>query len=263
MIPKFFGQFLLENGIVKSDELLNAIKLQQEKNLKLGEIAISKGYLTSQQVEKVKHEQKTKDMLFGKIVLEKKLLNDEQLEEIITIQKNNHVYLGEVLVDLGYVDQESINKRLNQFKDEQRELDSLEIKFDYEHEYNPYLENFIDLSSKLLLRVAGIESKIGEIKIREKSNETLYLTVQIQFMGDMNAKLMLSFSKDAVFTLAENFLEQKISDEEIAMENAAEFFNVVCGNLSTKMQIDGKKNEINVPKIFIGSDTPTMKIDSN
>jgi two-component system chemotaxis response regulator CheY len=263
MVPKFFGQFLLENGVVVSDDLLTALNIQHEKNQKLGEIAVSEGYLTSDQVEKIRYEQKSKDMLFGQLVIQNKLLTDDQLKKIIRIQKNSHVYLGEVLVQEGIVSQSVIDKQLKIFKDEQKELDTLKIKFDFEHEYNPYIEDFIDLSVKLLLRVAGIESKIGKIKIREKSTETLYLTVQIPFTGDINAILMLSLSRDVVFQLVENFLEEKITDTEIATENAAEFFNVVCGNLSTKMQIDGKKNEIKIPKLIKGEDSSNITFNEN
>ncbi|NTW88764.1 MAG: chemotaxis protein CheX, partial [Desulfobulbaceae bacterium] len=41
MAVKFFGQFLIEQGVVTSDALLNAINLQDKNNLKLGEMAVA------------------------------------------------------------------------------------------------------------------------------------------------------------------------------------------------------------------------------
>ncbi len=46
MAVKFFGQFLVEQGIVTSEALLNAINLQDKNNLKLGEMAVAMGLIT-------------------------------------------------------------------------------------------------------------------------------------------------------------------------------------------------------------------------
>jgi CheY-specific phosphatase CheX len=58
---------------------------------------------------------------------------------------------------------------------------------------------FIDLVTKLLRRIADIESKIGSAIIREDKVDVHYASVFIDIAGSMYAKFMLSLTKDAVF----------------------------------------------------------------
>ena len=111
-------------------------------------------------------------------------------------------------------------------------------------------------------RVADIECKIGPVVVREGKTDVHYLTVAIDTSGALDSRMLISLSKDAVFETAEKFLEEKVDDEEVAVENAAEFINVVCGNVVTKMEKEGKKVSISIPKIFKGSETPTIELDS-
>ena len=50
MIPRFFGQYLLEKRLVTSEQLLKAIKYQDQSRKRLGDVAIECGYMTEAQV---------------------------------------------------------------------------------------------------------------------------------------------------------------------------------------------------------------------
>ena len=52
MAVKFFGQFLVEQGIVTGEALLNAINLQDKNNLKLGEMAVAMGLITPENIQR-------------------------------------------------------------------------------------------------------------------------------------------------------------------------------------------------------------------
>jgi two-component system chemotaxis response regulator CheY len=122
---------------------------------------------------------------------------------------------------------------------------------------------FIDLVTKLLRRIADIESKIGSAIIREDKVDVHYASVFIDIAGSMYAKFMLSLTKDAVFEIAERYLGEKVEDEEVAIETSGEFLNVICGNLATAMEKEGKKIKISIPQIIKGFDKPTLLIKLN
>jgi CheY-specific phosphatase CheX/ActR/RegA family two-component response regulator len=263
MIPKFFGQYLLERGIVKREQLIEAIKYQEENKQKLGEVALDKGYLTEAQIKNIHNEQKTTDLKFGELAIKLGYLNDDQLNELITIQKNNHIFLGEALVKKGFVSQKTIDTQLEKFKEEQKDISPINITLDVNDKYNAYILYYVDLVSKMLLRMADIESKPGKPIIREDKVDTHYLSVYIDITGGLYARLMLSLTKEAVFEIAQKFLGESIDDEDIAMENAGEFLNVVCGNLSSLMEREGKKIQISIPQMIKGFDKPTLLIKVN
>lgn len=263
MIPKFFGQYLLERGIVKREQLIEAIKFQEENKQKLGEVALERGYLTESQINKIKAEQKNTDMMFGELATNLGFLTESQVDELITIQKNNHMYLGEALVKKGFVSEKTIEIQLEKFKEEQKEVEPKDINIGINHPYNKYMAHFIDLTAKMLRRVADIESKIGSVIIREDKADIHYASVYIDLAGGMHARLMLSLTKEAVYEISERFLGERVEDEEVAMETAGEFLNIVCGNLATLMEKDGKKIKISIPQIIKGFDKPTMLIKVN
>lgn len=263
MIPKFFGQYLLERGIVKREQLIEAIKYQDDNKQKLGEVALEKGYLTPEQVDRINNEQKTTDMMFGELAVKMKYLTDQQLEELITIQKNHHMYLGEALVKKGFVSQKTIDMQLERFKEEQKNIIPQDIKLDFESELNPYIIHYVDLLTKLLRRVSDIESKIGNAIVREDKVDVHYVSIYIDLSGAVNSRLMISLTKDAAYEVARSYLGVDLDDEDVAIETAGEFLNVVCGNLATLMEREGKKVKISVPQYIKGFDKPTMLIKVN
>ena len=91
MIPKFFGQYLLEKQIINGKELVEAIEFQQKAKQKLGNVAITNGYISEKHAKKINLQQQSTDKMFGELALDGKYITQKQLDEIITIQQNNHV----------------------------------------------------------------------------------------------------------------------------------------------------------------------------
>ncbi len=64
---KFFGQYLIEQGVVDSDNIRAALKLMDEENRSLGELAEAGGILTSEEAAKVNTQQRYCDIPFGEL----------------------------------------------------------------------------------------------------------------------------------------------------------------------------------------------------
>ena len=61
----FFGQYLVQNQIVKLDELNAAIQFMRKNNPRVGDLAVQKKYLSAQQAQELHKEQRSVDMFFG------------------------------------------------------------------------------------------------------------------------------------------------------------------------------------------------------
>ena len=90
MAVMFFGQYLVEKGVVSREVLLQAIELQESVNLSVGAVAISMGLLTEADVERINQAQRTEDLRFGDMASKLGLLNQEQFQQVLTKQKNNY-----------------------------------------------------------------------------------------------------------------------------------------------------------------------------
>ena len=63
MFAQFFGGYLLNKGLVSSQDLTTAIEDKKNTRMRLGVLAINAGLMTAQQVEHVNITQQSVDML--------------------------------------------------------------------------------------------------------------------------------------------------------------------------------------------------------
>ena len=99
MTSKFFGQYLLENGRITSQQLFTALDRQKALIAPLGILALERNWLTSKQIERVLELQKKTNYRFGELAVSSGLLTQAQVDELLRQQDLSHrVLLGEVLV---------------------------------------------------------------------------------------------------------------------------------------------------------------------
>lgn len=265
MVPKFFGQYLLEKDVLSKDQLVKAINYQKSKILKLGEIAVDRGYITEKQAAKINNEQKRTDMRFGDLAVNMGMLTEEQLEEIITIQKNNHVYLGEAIVACGFLNQDSVDRELGHFKKEQTAIPMVEVMIEEDIPNKSSVETMVDLTGKLLLRVGDLQSKTGRLTITEEPVKNLGAMSVIDFKGSVSCRYILNVSWDVGHQIAKRtFKKDDLPfDKELILDTVAEFVNVVCGNVRSKIIEDGKTLDIDPPYNYLDDKDTTVPPRAN
>ena len=101
----FLGRFLVEQGAVTEAQLAEGLRYQQEKNRRIGEVAIERGVLTPGQVDVIRGRQDDDPRLFGDIAVGERHLSRRSLDDLLFFQKIQHTYLGEALLTLGHIDQ--------------------------------------------------------------------------------------------------------------------------------------------------------------
>ncbi|MEW5944627.1 MAG: chemotaxis protein CheX [bacterium] len=263
MVPKFFGQYLLEREILTSRQLVEAINYQRSKVLKLGEIALSKGFLTEKDVAKIHNEQKRTDMMFGELAVRMKMLTEEQLQEILTIQQNSHIYLGEAIVARGFLTLEELEKYLEGFKKEQILVPPIEVMIAEEIENKETMTVTVDMTCKMLRRIGDMLSKTGQLRYEDKAAKNLGVIATLDFKGDVSSRYMLNCSWNVAHQVArKTFKNEELPfDMELIADTIGEFVNVTCGNVRAKMLELGKRLEIEPPSTHMDSRTPEMALD--
>ena len=112
MAAKFFGQFLLENGAIDREQLLEALEIQRRSNPMLGELAERRGWLTAAQAARINERQRAEDKRFGDLAEEMGLLDAHQLGELLAEQKAGRKLFGEILVEHGMLTQARLDEQL-------------------------------------------------------------------------------------------------------------------------------------------------------
>jgi hypothetical protein len=112
-----FAAYLIEQQVLEPEQLEEAIRLQRQRHLLLGELGMLRGYLQPDGVDRILKAQQTSDRKFGELALEMGLLTPEQLQELLEAQANNHFYLGEALLALGHIrNKDELYQHLVRFK---------------------------------------------------------------------------------------------------------------------------------------------------
>ncbi|OLN27367.1 hypothetical protein DVDV_2165 [Desulfovibrio sp. DV] len=100
----FLGRFLVEQGAITEAQLEDGLRLQREKNRRIGEVAVERGVLSPDQVDVIRGRQDDDPRLFGDIAVGEHHLSRRSLDDLLFIQKIQHTYLGEALLLLGHID---------------------------------------------------------------------------------------------------------------------------------------------------------------
>ncbi|MFA7402733.1 MAG: chemotaxis protein CheX [Pelobacteraceae bacterium] len=249
MAVKFFGQFLVEQNIVSSEALLNAINLQDKINLKLGEMAVEMGLITPADIQRAHNAQMSKDMKLGDLLVEMGFLTLAQLNDIIIRQKNTHLYIGEALVQVGALTNADLQKHLDAFKADQAQYVSNGIELPVTSANNKIWEMTADLTYKMVTRVLDLQFRPGKCTLATVISPNFMLAA-MDLSGDVDARYLISVSEGLQKSIAKAILSEDSVDHEpseILEDTVMEFVNVVCGNVAAKASQMGVIMNINPP----------------
>lgn len=247
---KFFGQFLLEKNIIKAEELLEAVKYQESQNLKFGEYALSKGYITKKDIDRILTEQKRTDMQFGELAVKMGILTPAQVKEILTLQSNDHILIGEALVKKGFITADALEQELALFRKDQSQYIPGDVMVPDDIENPLIVRDFVDLTQKMLRRIANIIAKADKGVIRYTEPRQNYVTILTRLQGSLTYEYIFSTSLAVSKLIASGIIGENASGEpkEVISDGVKEFCNIVCGNIVAKMAQRGKSVDVGIPE---------------
>ncbi len=249
MFTQFFGNYLLNNGLVTISQLGEALNLQKTVKLRLGVLAINAGYMTANEVEKVHSMQAKIDKKFGSIAIEMGYMTDEQVEELLNSQKTGYLLLGQALVDKGFMTNEQFEKAIDNYKKEHKLADSdftliqnekmleiIENFYDFESFDDAALyTEYISLLFKNIVRFIGDDfTPLNSIQFEEfKCKCFTSQTIE----GEFNIFTAIDSDNDTFIKFASRFSQEVYSEnDDYVKASVSEFLNlnngIFCVNMS-------------------------------
>ncbi len=252
MFSAFFGNYLLNKGVVTSEQLNKVFNTQKRTRLKLGVLAINSKFMTAANVNHVHQLQTTLDRRFGEIAIIKGYLTDDQLADLLTKQKSEHLILAQALVDANVMDMVTFEEEINLYKlaygldDEQ--FDAIKngdidvvmtafLAFEKTGMSQFYID-FVTLFVKNIIRFIDSNVYIDRV---EKVDRIIYSHLFKQnIKGDKSIFTAYSADDKALLDVASQHAGEIFDKiEEYPLDSACEFLNLTNGLFVVNMSDQG------------------------
>ena len=252
MAAKFFGQFLLERGVINREQLLQALELQRQSNPLLGEIAERMGLLNATDVRRINDQQRREDKRFGDIAVALGLLDEAQVGRLIAKQQASRKLFGEILLEIGALDADTLGRELDRHR-EQREqaVDALQLGMTG-HRYGELAPRAAATATTLFGRVLHLPCQLAAL-MSSAELAAMPIAAQVLISGDRSFRLAIGCDEAMVLTIGRGFLAgavpPEIVDAELARDALGEFLNIVMGYV-VKEQVDADQHYTASPPQF-------------
>ncbi len=257
MFSQYFGHYLLNKGLISTEQLADALEYQRLAHLKLGVIAINAGMMNPAQVEQIHNMQKKADKRFGELAIEKGFINEEQLNTLLAAQKQGHLLLGQALIDRNYFTLEQLQRALEDYKRESgmstrqfnmvRNDDGQEIEQIFkklgESVLSKTYSDYVTLLIKNLIRFVD-DNPTVEINLLQSGYRTDWFVSQ-EITGKIHIKTGITCNTDVFIRLAAKFAEEDLKEaDELAQASVGEFLNLHNGVFLVNMSNNGIELEM-------------------
>ena len=252
----FFGQYLVSQGHVSQQQLDDAVQFQEQHNLPLGAVALSKALMSERQVLIVHAQQARTDKQFGQIAVERGFLSRAQLDELLREQSEARILLGEALIQRQSVSREDLNLALINYHTEQREAQR-KVRDKLRTFEDPFLLDLsVQLTTRMLLRMAGMASKLADVGPQRPP--TLGYWGQLEVDGDLPFELAVSLTDQLTDELKNGLNASRYSqeDDRDRISAVTELLNVVTGHVCTRLLHEDYDVEPKPPRVFALADEP-------
>lgn len=230
MAAKFFGQFLLEKGVITSAQLLRALDVQRTSNPALGEIAVECGMLTPAQALTINERQRREDRRFGDIAQSMGLLTGEEVAQLLDTQKARRKLFGEILVEEGFIDGARLEAELREHAGERddamRSLDGMLAV----HQHGRRVANAIAACNKLFPRLLRTQCQFSAV-VDPTAPPTFDAVAIVRVAADRPLVIGLAADAGTVAALGAAFMSMPVDacDDELARDAYGELVNVLMG----------------------------------
>jgi CheY-specific phosphatase CheX len=252
----FFGQYLLQEGAVTSEQLLRAVQLQAGKHLRLGELAVAAGLLTLDQMGELLREQRSVDKRFGELAVAHGYLTLVQVKELLAKQRVDQQALGEVLVKMAALSEAKLKEHLSAFELAQQTAGPLGLVVKIPH--GAEFSELAMLTGTLMQRCACVLSKPGVAVPGPVNFDRAFLQVQVSLVGQLRGRYILRFSKNLALQLAIGMGNRQAQTDQELVDAASEFANVVAGNFCARVASRNQSQTMAPPIATLGAEGPTV-----
>ncbi len=251
MQKHFFGQYLIDKGVISEAQFFAAMQLQHSGNVLLGQLALELNMLDTKQIKDINQQQATQNKCFGELAKGLGLLSDEQLQTLLLIQEHRNRRIGEVLVSEGILNPENLAKHLFLYKlDCHSALQHLQSGIAH-HPLKKTLNSAIEVCNALFLRLLQARCHVKNL-IDDYAQQASYAhTSHIIINGQSSFKIALACDDDTLINIACVFIEMEAKEMTIklALDVLGEFLNILVGQLLEALIGEGGESERSVPSL--------------
>jgi len=260
MKPRFFGHYLLANGLITAPQLLAAVEYQERNNPRLGELAVSMGLATQFEVEQIHALQATKDLRFGDAAQQLGLLDREKVARAVGAQQDRHLQLGQALAALGYLLPAQVEAAAAEFIAAEARLEPESVTIPEDLPLRRVAFELFHLAHKLLLRVCELPSKTERLRVVSDVVPLSDRNVAVALRGlpapelpdatdGASSSVLLCLPQQIAVDLATRF-SGEIAPSDAAVDGVAcELTSILCGNLQSVLAEQGARVEVSEPEV--------------
>lgn len=230
MAAKFFGQFLLEKGVISSAQLLRALDVQRTSNPALGELAVAHGMITEAQAAGINERQRREDRRFGDIAQAMGLLTDVEVGQLLDEQKSRRRMFGEILVDEGFLSREQLAAELGEHSGERDEaMRALEMTL-AGNLHGRRVSTAIANCNRLFPRLLRTQCQFSSV-IEAGSVPECDVVAIVRVATDRPLVVGLACDAGTLANIGAGFMSLPVEacDEELARDAFGELVNVLMG----------------------------------
>jgi hypothetical protein len=247
---QYFGNYLLNKGLLSTEQLCDVLAYERSVRTKLGILAIDAGFMTAAQVEEVHQLQHTMDKKFGEIAIDKGYLASSRLEDLLDSQNTKRLSLSQAILDRGYLNLAQLETELEAYKRDSN-LTSNQLEALHSSIFEVIVRTFIDLSTAkgnpeplydyTALMLRNILRFLGDEPVIDTDAPPVrgWLISQ-EMTGGINLFTGLVLDDALLLELATRFSgEQLDTVDELAKDSLAEFLNETNGIFTVNMSDRG------------------------
>jgi len=260
MLNQYFGQYLLNKGILTHVQLRQVLQCEQMVKVKLGVLAVNAGLMTAAQVEEVHDLQWAKDQKFGTLAVKQGYLTSEQVDGLLESQQAGHLTIMQAIIDKGYMTLVAVEKALADFRkeydikgkfhatDDENEMIKKLVDFSPAGDKADLLYNYVGLVQRNVVRFLNDTPLIVE-PITECQQTPKWLVTQ-EIIGDIPLSTGLLMDESALLGIASHFYGEKlVTVDELALDSVGEFLNVHNGVFCSLLSDAGVMADLQPPLV--------------
>ncbi|PLX74553.1 MAG: hypothetical protein C0615_09390 [Desulfuromonas sp.] len=225
MKEKKLGEILLECELINTEQLEQALDLQQGSDKPLGRILVEQEFLSERDLN-VTLDYYNKREKLGQILIRNKVINKGQLEHALEISQQRRISLGDTLVQLNMISEDQLATALSN----QYNMPYLQLK---EYDLTPGLGRFINKNYAVKNRAVVVEQKNDSvilamaIPLHPYELAELEAAIRHKIIGAIARDSDIKFAHEQIYGTSRYFKNidlslEDYSDEEISSQYVLE-----------------------------------------
>lgn len=259
MFGLYFGNYLVEKGLINTTQFEEIILKQQQTRVKLGLIAVSEKLLTAKQAEEINQMQRSMDRRFGDIAIEKGYLLEEEVTHLLNMQGNPYLQFVQVVTENNILSSDELNQYIESFKVDNQFTD-LDIDALKSGDIDRIISIFNVTDSSLINQLIGlylrnfvrfINSDIIIKKITKVSEYSFGALSSQKMIGDHEFFIGIASAGNELTTIASPFAKEEFTEvDDDAFDAVCEFINCCNGLFASKLSHEDTQIDMTPPLYY-------------